>query len=232
MSIRDWPADDRPREKLLARGARALTDAELLAIFLRTGIEGRSAVELARDLLGRFGSLAGVVAADCASFTTVHGLGEAKYVQLQAAVELSRRALATSLSERPVMDSPQTVSDYLRLMLGFESVEIFVALWLDSQHRLIAMDELARGTLGQASVYPREVVKTALARNAAAVIFAHNHPSGMTMPSAADRALTTTLQSALALIDVRVIDHCIVGASATVPASCRPVHSMAACGEL
>ncbi len=232
MSIRDWPADDRPREKLLARGARALTDAELLAIFLRTGIEGRSAVELARDLLARFGSLAGVVAADCADFTAVHGLGEAKYVQLQAAVELSRRALATALSERPVMGSPEAVSDYLRLVLGFESVEIFVALWLDSQHRLIAMDELARGTLGQASVYPREVVKSALARQAAAVVFAHNHPSGVTTPSAADRQLTATLKSALALIDVRVLDHCIVGATNAQGERSRPVHSMAACGEL
>lgn len=232
MSIRDWPADDRPREKLLARGARALTDAELLAIFLRTGIEGRSAVELARDLLGRFGSLAGVVAADCANFTAVHGLGEAKYVQLQAAVELSRRALAARCAERPVMDSPQTVSDYLRLMLGFEPVEVFVALWLDTQHRLLAMDELFRGTLGQTSVYPREVVKAALARQAAAVIFAHNHPSGVTAPSAADRQLTATLKSALALIDVRVLDHCIVGATTAQSERCRPVHSMAACGEL
>jgi len=232
MSIREWPAEDRPREKLLMRGATALTDAELLAIFLRTGSAGRSAVELSRELLARFGSLAAVVAADRAAFVRVKGLGEAKYVQLQAAVELSRRALAARLAAQPVMDSPQAVTDYLRLALGFETVEVFVALWLDASHRLIAMEELFRGTLVQTSVYPREVVKAAIARNAAAVIFAHNHPSGNTEPSAADRHLTGMLKSALSLIDVRLLDHCIIGATTAPTGSARAVHSMAACGEL
>ncbi len=232
MSIRDWPADDRPREKLLLRGAAALTEAELLAIFLRVGTQGQSAVDLARALLQRFGSLAGVVAASQEDFVAVHGMGCAKYAQLQAAVELSRRALAAELSERPLMDSPQTVADYLRLMLGFETVEVFVALWLDSQHRLITMDTLFRGTLGQTSVYPREVVKAALSRQAASVIFAHNHPSGSAQPSQADRQLTQTLKQALALIDVRVLDHCVIAATAMRAGEARAVHSMAACGEL
>ncbi|MCS6996134.1 MAG: DNA repair protein RadC [Casimicrobiaceae bacterium] len=232
MSIRHWPIDERPREKLLEHGASVLSDAELLAIFLRVGTRGQNAVELARSLLDRFGSLAGVVAADRKTFLAVPGLGEAKYVQLQAALELARRTLETTLTERPLMHSPEAVSDYLRLVLGFESVEVFVALWLDSQHRLIAMDELARGTLAQASVFPREVVKQALARNAASVVFAHNHPSGVTQPSAADRSLTLRLKEALALVDVRVLDHCIVGGAGASGIHERPIHSMAAYGEL
>ncbi|MBL8309412.1 MAG: DNA repair protein RadC [Burkholderiales bacterium] len=211
MSIRDWPADDRPREKLLERGAQALTDAELMAIFLRIGVAGKSAVELARELLQRFGSVAEVIAASRDEFCAVHGMGEAKFVQLQATVELARRALASTMAERPALSSPEIVRDYLRLSIGNERVEVFVALWLDAQFRLIEMQVLARGTLSQTSVYPREVVKAALAKSAAAVIFAHNHPSGSTTPSQADRSLTRALKDALALVDVQVLDHCIVG---------------------
>ncbi len=228
MSIKDWPADDRPREKLLAGGASVLTDAELLAIFLRVGVVGLSAVGLARELLQRFGSMAGVVAASREEFCAVHGMGEAKYVQLQASVELARRALASAMAERPLLDTPDIVKDYLRLSLAHEKVEVFVALWLDAQHKLIEMQVLFRGTLSQTSVYPREVVRAALAKNAASVILAHNHPSGSTNPSQADRSLTRTLKDALALIDVSVLDHCIVGrgeANSTV-------RSMAMMGEM
>jgi len=227
VSIKDWPADDRPREKLLERGADVLTDAELLAIFLRIGVAGQSAVGLARELLQRFGSMAGVIAAPREEFCAVHGMGEAKYVQLQASVEMARRALASAMTERPLLNSPDIVKDYLRLSLGHERVEVFVALWLDAQHRLIEMQTLFRGTLTQTSVYPREVVRAALAKNAAAVILAHNHPSGSTAPSQADRSLTHVLKSALALVDVNVLDHCIVGRSETHSA----VRSMAAMGD-
>lgn len=228
MSIKDWPADDRPREKLLERGADALTDAELLAIFLRIGVAGQSAVGLARELLQRFGSMAGVIAAPREEFCAVHGMGEAKYVQLQASVEMARRALASAMTERPLLNSPDIVKDYLRLSLGHERVEVFVALWLDAQHRLIEMQTLFRGTLTQTSVYPREVVRAALAKNAAAVILAHNHPSGSTAPSQADRSLTHVLKGALALVDVNVLDHCIVGRGETHSA----VRSMAAMGDM
>ena len=228
MSIKDWPADDRPREKLLALGADALSDAELLAIFLRVGVVGKSAVELARELLQRFGSVAGIVAAPRDEFCAVHGMGEAKFVQFQAAIELARRALASAMSERPMLNTPDIVKDYLRLSLGHERVEVFVALWLDAQHRLIEMQILFRGTLTQTSVYPREVVRAALSKNAANVILAHNHPSGSTAPSQADRSLTQLLKSALALIDVAVLDHCIVGLGATQTA----VRSMAMMGEM
>jgi len=228
VSIKDWPADDRPREKLLERGADVLTDAELLAIFLRIGVAGQSAVGLARELLQRFGSVAGVVTAPREEFCAVHGMGEAKFVQLQASVELARRALASAMSERPLLNSPDIVKDYLRLSLGHERVEVFVALWLDAQHRLIEMQTLFRGTLTQTSVYPREVVRAALAKNAAAVILAHNHPSGSTAPSQADRSLTHVLKGALALVDVNVLDHCIVGCGETHSA----VRSMAAMGDM
>ena len=228
MSIKDWPADDRPREKLLALGADALSDAELLAIFLRVGVVGKSAVELARELLQRFGSVAGIVAAQRDEFCAVHGMGEAKFVQFQAAIELARRALASAMSERPMFNTPDIVKDYLRLSLGHERVEVFVALWLDAQHRLIEMQILFRGTLTQTSVYPREVVRAALSKNAAAVILAHNHPSGSTAPSQADRSLTQVLKSALALVDVTVLDHCIVGRGETHSS----VRSMAMMGEM
>ena len=228
MSIKDWPADDRPREKLLERGAHSLTDAELLAIFLRVGVVGISAVDLARELLQRFGSMAAVVAAPREAFCAVHGMGEAKYVQLQASVELARRALASAMAERPLLDTPDIVKDYLRLSLSHERVEVFVALWLDAQHKLIEMQVLFRGTLSQTSVYPREVVRAALAKNAASVILAHNHPSGSTAPSQADRSLTRVLKDALALIDVTIIDHCIVARGETH----STVRSMAAMGEM
>ena len=228
MSIKDWPADDRPREKLLERGADSLTDAELLAIFLRVGVVGTSAVGLARELLQRFGSMAAVVAAPRDEFCAVHGMGEAKFVQLQASVELARRALASAMAERPLFNTPEIVKDYLRLSLAHERVEVFVALWLDAKHQLIEMQVLFRGTLSQTSVYPREVVRAAIAKNASGVILAHNHPSGGTVPSQADRTLTTLLKSALALIDVTVIDHCIVGRGETH----STVHSMAMMGEM
>ncbi len=228
MSIKDWPADDRPREKLLERGPGVLTDAELLAIFLRVGVVGQSAVCLARELLSRFGSMAAVVAAPRVEFCAVHGMGEAKYVQLQASVELARRALASAMMERPLLNSPDIVKDYLRLSLSHERVEVFVALWLDAQHKLIEMQPLFRGTLTQTSVYPREVVRAALAKNAAAVILAHNHPSGSTSPSQADRSLTRVLKDALALVDVAVLDHCIVGRGDTH----STVRSMAAMGDM
>lgn len=230
MSIKHWPADDRPREKLIERGAQALTDAELLAIFLRVGVVGKSAVELARDLLQQFGSVADVVNAPCDAFCSIHGLGEAKYVQLQATVELARRALASELRAAPVFNTPQLVRDYLRLTLGNERVEVFIALWLDAQHRLIERDVLFRGTLMQASVYPREVVRAAIARNAANVIFAHNHPSGATLPSRADQTLTRQLKDALALIDVVVVDHCVVASSGRDTDSHMSVQSMAELG--
>ena len=228
MSIKDWPADDRPREKLLDRGAASLTDAELLAIFLRVGVVGISAVGLARELLQQFGSMAGVVAAPREAFCAVHGMGEAKYVQLQASVELARRALASAMSERPLLNTPAIVKDYLRLSLAHEQVEVFVALWLDAQHKLIDAQVLFRGTLTQTSVYAREVVRAALAKNAAGVILAHNHPSGGSSPSQADRSLTRQLKDALALIDVAVLDHCIVGRGE----SDTSVRSMAMMGEM
>ena len=211
MPITDWPADERPREKLLARGAAALTDAELLAIFLRTGVAGRTAVDLARDLLGRFGSLRGLLRAGRPDFCAVRGLGEAKYVQLQAVLEIARRHLAEGLSGREALKDPGAVRRLLQARLRDRDHETFAALFLDNQHRVIAFDELSQGTIDGASVYPREVIKAALKHGAAAVIFAHNHPSGVAEPSAADRALTERLKSALAQVDIRVLDHFVVG---------------------
>ena len=205
-----------------------MTDAELLAIFLRVGVVGTSAVGLARELLRQFGSMAGVVAAPREAFCAVHGMGEAKFVQLQASVELARRALASAMSERPLLNTPEIVKDYLRLSLAHEPVEVFVALWLDAQHKLIDAQVLFRGTLTQTSVYAREVVRAALAKNAAGVILAHNHPSGGSSPSQADRSLTRQLKDALALIDVAVLDHCIVGRGD----SNTTVRSMAMMGEM
>lgn len=216
MSIKDWPEGDRPREKLLSLGAEALSDTELLAIFLRTGVKGKSAVELARELTRRFESLAALFAADLAAVSEISGLGEAKYVQLQAVMEMARRALRESLAERDVLTSPEAVKSYLRLKLQDLPREVFVVIFLDAQNRVQAIDELFAGTLTQTSVYPREVVKRALAHNAAAVIFAHNHPSGVAEPSHADEALTRVLQQALALVDVRVLDHFVVGRGAAL----------------
>lgn len=210
MAITDWPADERPRERLIRHGAAALSDAELLAIFLRVGVRGQSAVDLARTLLGRFGSLNGLFAAKAGEFKAIPGMGDAKYTQLQAVLEMARRALREDLKARDALSTPGAVRDWLRLHLGGLPHEAFVALWLDAQNRLIDHETLFSGTLTQTSVYPREVVKRALARNAAAVVLAHNHPSGVAEPSAADRQLTEALRQALALVDVKVLDHFIV----------------------
>lgn len=216
MAITDWPEGERPREKLLQRGASALSDAELLAIFLRIGVTGKSAVDLARELLARFGSLTQLFAADKKAFCEVHGMGPAKYVQLQAVLEMAKRALHEEVRVGDALNSPRAVRDYLQLLLRRRQQEVFVALFLDAQHRLIADEALFTGTLTQTSVYPREVVKRALALNAAAVIFAHNHPSGVAEPSQSDRLLTDALKQALALVDVRVLDHFVVAGSQTL----------------
>lgn len=210
MAISDWPEEERPRERLLAQGPAALSDAELLAIFLRVGVTGKSAVDLARDMIGEFGGLNGLFAATQARFSEVRGLGPAKYAQLQAVLEMARRTLDEEIRQKDLMSSPAAVRDYLRLHLASLPYEVFFALWLDAQNRLIAAEELFRGTLTQASVYPREVVKAALAHNAAAVVLAHNHPSGLLEPSRADELLTGELKKALSLVDVRVLDHFIV----------------------
>ncbi|MBB5019121.1 DNA repair protein RadC [Chitinivorax tropicus] len=210
MPITDWPADERPREKLLQKGPASLSDAELLAIFLRTGVVGKSAVDLARECLGRFGSLRGLFAATETQLCAIHGMGQAKYVQLQAVLEMARRALAEELREAPLLNSPERVRHYLTLQLSGLPVEVFWGLFLNTQNRLICSEELFRGTLSQTSVYPREVVKRALALNASAVLFAHNHPSGVAEPSQEDRQLTLVLKQALALVDVHVLDHFIV----------------------
>jgi DNA repair protein RadC len=215
MAIRDWPAAERPRERLAQQGAAALSDAELLAIFLRVGVRGKSAVDLARELLASFdGDLARLAAANTKELAHLPGIGPAKAAQLAATMELARRALAGSLKVKDALASPQAVRDWLRLSLGSLQHEVFVALWLDAQNRLIASEELFRGTLTQTSVYPREVVKRALAHNAGAVILAHNHPSGLAEPSRADEVLTSSLKQALALIDVKLLDHFIVTGSA------------------
>ncbi|WP_295684940.1 DNA repair protein RadC [uncultured Nevskia sp.] len=211
MSITDWPEDERPREKLLLRGAAVLSDAELLAIFLRTGVVGRSAVDLARDLLIRFGSLRGLLKASRQDFCAAHGLGDAKYAQLQAVMEIARRHLAEAMNERTALPNPAATRDFLRLKLRDLDHEVFCALFLDSQNQVIGFETLSIGTINAADVYPREVLKKALRAQAAAVIFAHNHPSGIAEPSLADRALTNRLRDALALIDVRVLDHFVVG---------------------
>jgi DNA repair protein RadC len=210
MAITDWPEGERPREKLLERGAAALSDAELLAIFLRVGVPGKSAVDLARDLLNHFGDLTRLFAANRTAFAAFPGMGPAKYAQLQAVLEMSRRALNETMRAGDALNSPQAVRDWLRLKLGGLEYEVFVAVFLDAQNRIIDAEDLFRGTLTQTSVYPREVVKRALARNAAGVILAHNHPSGVADASQADRWLTDQLKAALGLVDVRVLDHFIV----------------------
>lgn len=216
MSILNWPIGERPREKLLARGASALSDAELLAIFLRTGVVGKSAVDLARDLLTRFGNLTQLFATQEKDFCQTHGMGQAKYVQLQAVMEMSRRALQEEMQAGDALNSPRAVRDYLRLLLRGRPQEVFVMLFLDAQHRVIASEELFHGTLTQTSVYPREVVKRALHHNAAAVLFAHNHPSGVAEPSHSDELLTVALKQSLALVDVRVLDHFIVAGAGSL----------------
>jgi len=213
MAISDWPHAERPRERLLAKGAQTLSDAELLAVVLRTGMRGKSAVDLGRELLSRFKGISGLFGAD---LSQVKGLGPAKRAQFEAAIELARRSIEEGLKERTVLTSPGAVRDYLKLALGSRQHEVFVCVWLDAQHRVTACEEAFRGTLTQTSVYPREIVKAALAKNAAAVIFAHNHPSGAAQPSQADELLTRNLKEALALVDVKVLDHFIVAGSQTI----------------
>ena len=216
MGIKDWSSDQRPRERLLMHGAESLSPAELLAIFLRVGVAGKSAVDLARDLLDHFdNSVLQLSAAPLQEICRVKGMGPAKSVQLKASLELARRALSEQLKARDALCSPDAVRDWLKLRLGALGHEVFMVLLLDAQNRLVEAVELFRGTLTQTSVYPREVVKLALAHNAAAVILAHNHPSGIAEPSRADDFLTQSLRQALALVDVRVLDHVIVGSSAT-----------------
>ena len=210
MPLQDLPAALRPREKLLANGAAALGDAELLALLLRTGLQGKNVLVLAQELLAQFDGVGGLLQAGMDELKTVKGLGPAKRAELAAVLELARRALAAQLKTQPLLNSPEAVRHYLQLSLGHKPHEVFAVLFLDAQHRLIAMEELFRGTLTQTSVYPREVAVRALHLNAASVLLAHNHPSGDATPSAADTQLTRRLTSALALIDVQVLDHFVV----------------------
>lgn len=217
MLLKDLPEDARPREKLLARGAGALGDAELLALLLRTGLPGKNALQLGQELLETFGGVAGLLHATADDLRRIKGLGgPAKRAEIVAVLELARRALSEQLKEKPLFSTPQAVRDYLQLQLGSRPHEIFAVLFLDSQHRLITLEELFRGTLTQTSVYPREVVVRALALHAASVVLAHNHPSGEPRPSRADEALTQTLKAALALVDVRVLDHFVVTSTQAV----------------
>jgi DNA repair protein RadC len=224
MAITDWPTEQRPRERLIKHGPQALSDAELLAVFLRVGVTGKSAVDLGRDMVGHFGSLNGLFAASLTEFSAINGLGPAKFAQLQAVLELARRSLMEELQAGVTLSSPQAVKQYLQLLLGSKSYESFAVLFLDVKNRLIASEEMFRGTLTHTSVYPREVVKGALSHNAASIILAHNHPSGVPEPSAADRTLTQALKQALALVDVRVLDHFVIAA--------REVYSFAEHGQI
>ena len=216
MAIRDWPEDARPREKLLARGAATLSDAELVAVFLRTGVSGKSAVDLGRELIARFGSLGALCRAERRAACAAPGMGDAKFALLQAVMEMARRTLAEEMQAGDALGSPQAVRDYLRLILRDKEYEVFCCVFLDAQHRVLAVEELFRGTLTQTSVYPREIVKRALAHNAAALILAHNHPSGVAEPSQADRLLTRRLSESLALVDIRVLDHFIVAGASSL----------------
>ncbi|MGH8322163.1 MAG: RadC family protein [Terriglobia bacterium] len=211
MAINDWPVAERPREKLLARGPQALSDAELLAIFLRTGVRGKTAVDLARELLVEFDGLRGLFAAERSRLCSAHGLGPAKYAQLQAVLEMARRHLGETLQRGEPLTDPAATRQYLITRLRDLPQEVFCCLYLDNRHRVIAFEELFHGTLDGASVHPREVLRKALGHNAAAIIFAHNHPSGVAEPSDADRRLTQRLKEALALVDIRVLDHFVVG---------------------
>ena len=214
--LKDIPADARPREKLLQSGPGALADAELIALLLRTGLPGVSVLQLAQQMLDRFGGISGLLHAGVDDLKLIKGLGPAKRAEIAAVVELARRALVQELAQRPVFDRPAQVKDYLRLQLGGRDVEVFAVMFLDAQQRLLKLEEMFRGTLTQTSVYPREVVKRALALHAGAVVLAHNHPSGAAEPSRADEFLTQTLKTALALVDVRVLDHLIVGRNEVV----------------
>jgi len=216
MAIRDWPSDERPREKLLDKGAGALSDAELLAILLRTGTRGRSALDLARDALKSFASLRKLIAADRQRFCAERGLGLVRFVELQAAVEIARRQLAETLRTGPSLASPRATRDFLSSQLRDLEHEVFCCLYLDKRHRLIQYQELFRGTIDGASVHPREIVKLALQRNAAAVIIAHNPPSGVAEPSQAEELITQRVKEALGLVDIRLLDHIIIGDGASV----------------
>ncbi|RTZ66871.1 MAG: hypothetical protein DSZ29_02120 [Aquificaceae bacterium] len=211
MAITDWAIEDRPREKLLQRGAIALSDAELLAIFLRTGIKGKSAVDLAKDLLIESGSLSALLSASEEKFCLHKGLGQAKYVQMKAVVEMSRRYLDEKMKRGDVLKDASDVENYLKLKLRHSPYEIFSCVFLDNKHRVIEYEELFRGTIDSASVHPREVVRRVIHHNAAAVILSHNHPSGVAEPSQADHRITERLKQALSFIDVRVLDHFIIG---------------------
>lgn len=224
MAITDWPQEQRPRERLIKHGPQSLSDAELLAVFLRVGVTGKSAVDLGRDMVGHFGSLNGLFSATLTDFSQINGLGPAKFAQLQAVLELARRALGEELKAGVTLSSPQAVKHYLQLLLGSKPYESFAVLFLDVKNRLIASEDMFRGTLTHTSVYPREVVKVSLAHNAASIILAHNHPSGSAEPSAADHTLTQALKQALALVDVRVLDHFVVAG--------RQVYSFAEHGHL
>lgn len=215
MAISDWRPEERPRERLLARGAGALSNAELLAILLRTGVRGKSAVDLARDILKQCEGVTRTLEAG-AELEAIKGLGPAKRAQFAAAVELARRALQEHLAESAALTSPGAVRDYLRLKLAARKEEVFMCIWLDAQHRAIDFEVAFKGTLTQTSVYPREIVKRALERNAAAVIFAHNHPSGVAQPSRSDELLTRDLKEALALVEVRVLDHFVVAGNQAI----------------
>jgi DNA repair protein RadC len=211
MSIKKLPSATRPREKLLALGPQALADIELLALLLRTGLPGQGVLELAQSLLARFGGLAGLLGASAQQLGAVKGLGPAKRAELAAVFEIARRALGEQLAQQPVFDNPTAVKQFAALAIGALGFEVFAVLFLDNQHRLLKHEEMFRGTLTQTSVYPREVVRRALELNSAAVIFAHNHPSGTAEPSRADEFLTQSLKAALQLVDVRVLDHLVVG---------------------
>jgi DNA repair protein RadC len=215
MRITDWPLAERPRERLLAQGAAALSDAELVAVLLRSGVRGKSAVDLARDLIKRYDGVTQMLEAG-AELETVKGLGPAKRAQFAAAIELARRSLQEQLKQNAALTSPGAVRDYLRLRLAARKEEAFVCIWLDAQHKAIGIEEPFRGTLTQTSVYPREIVKSALRMNAAAVIFAHNHPSGVAQPSQSDELLTRNLKEALSLIEVKVLDHFIVAGNQAI----------------
>ncbi len=211
MSVRDWPSGEQPREKLLKKGAAALSDAEILAIFLRTGMKGKSVLDLARELLSEFGSLRRILSAPSDEFCSKPGLGLVKYVQLQAALELGRRYLYEDLLQNCALSDPEATYRYLMFRMRDEVQEIFVCLFLDSQHRVLCCEEMSRGTIDQASVYPREIVRRVLHHNAASVILSHNHPGGLAKPSLADREVTQRIQAALDLVGAKVLDHIIIG---------------------
>jgi DNA repair protein RadC len=224
MGIKDWPEEQRPRERLIKNGAQALSNPELLAIFLRTGVEGKNAIDLGREMVVHFGSLNQLFSANYKRFSAINGLGPAKFAQLQAIFELARRAISEELAEGVNLHSPKAVKQYLQMMLASKHHETFTVIFLDVRNRLIETRELFRGTLTQTSVYPREVVKAALEYNAASIILAHNHPSGTAEPSTADHALTRTLKQLLGMVDIQVLDHFIIAGST--------IHSFAEHGQM